>query len=200
VASPQAADPLARIRDAKIPEGVRFAAAGPAVSVMARGLAVLLLAVGLFAAATAFLFVYPDADPVPRRADAIVVLSGGQHRLDEGVRLWREGVVPTLAISDGRNPGWPEANRLCGRPRVRCFDPSPYSTRGEARWTAEQGWSSVVVVTSTYHVRRARELFDRCVDGRLAVVEADPPVDNFIVGVAWEWPKSAWYWGLSRGC
>ena len=90
--------------------------------------------------------------------DAIVVLSGGQHRLDEGVRLWRQGVAPTLAISDGRNPSWPQANRLCGRPRVRCFDPSPYSTRGEARWTAAQGWDSVVVVTSTYHVRRARDV------------------------------------------
>jgi uncharacterized SAM-binding protein YcdF (DUF218 family) len=160
----------------------------------------LLLVVGAFAAATAYLFVYPDADPVPLQADAIVVLSGGQHRLDEGVRLWRRGVAPTLAISDGRNPSWPQANRLCGRPRVRCFNPSPYSTRGEARWAAAQGWDSVVVVTSTYHVRRAREMFDRCVDGRLAVVEAEPPLDNLIVGVTWEWPKSAWYWGFSRGC
>jgi uncharacterized SAM-binding protein YcdF (DUF218 family) len=137
---------------------------------------------------------------VPRRADAIVVLSGGQHRLDEGVRLWRDGVAPTLAISDGRNPSWPQANRLCGQPRVRCFKPLPFSTRGEARWTAGQGWDSVVVVTSTYHVRRTRELFSRCVDGRLAVVEAEPPLDNLIVGVTWEWPKSAWYWGFSRGC
>ena len=39
-------------------------------------------------------------------------------------------------------------------------------------------------------------MFDRCVDGRLAVVEAEPPLDNLIVGVTWEWPKSAWYWAF----
>ena len=152
------------------------------------------------AAATAYLFVFPDDDALPARADAIVVLSGGQHRLSEGVRLWRSGIAPTLAISDGRNPSWPEANRMCGRARVRCFRPEPYSTRGEAQWTADQGWGTVIVVTSTYHVRRTRELFGRCFDGRVAVRGAEPPVDHFIVGVAWEWPKSAWYWGFSRGC
>jgi uncharacterized SAM-binding protein YcdF (DUF218 family) len=187
-----------RTRDAETPEGGRFAA-GPRSASVKRGL-VLLALVGAFAAASAYLFVRPAEDAVPRRADAVVVLSGGQHRLTEGVRLWRRGVASTLAISDGRNPAWPQANRLCGRSHVRCFRPSPYSTRGEARWAAAQGWSSVVVVTSTYHVRRARELFERCIDGRVAVRAAKPPLDNFIVGVAWEWPKSAWYWGFSRGC
>jgi uncharacterized SAM-binding protein YcdF (DUF218 family) len=156
--------------------------------------------VAAFAAATAYLFVFPGEDPLPARSDAVVVLSGGQHRLNEALRLWQNGAAPTLAISDGRNPGWPEANRLCGRPRVRCFRPVPYSTRGEARWTAGQRWQSVVVVTSTYHVRRTRELFDRCVNGRVAVRAADPPLVNFVIGVSWEWPKSAWYWGFSRGC
>jgi len=105
-----------------------------------------------------------------------------------------------LAISDGRDPQWPAANRLCGRPRVRCFRPDPYSTRGEARWTAAQGWDTVVVVTSTYHVRRTRQLFERCFHGRLAVRGAEPPLRNFAVGVAWEWPKSAWYLAFRRGC
>jgi len=158
------------------------------------------IVVAAFAAATAYLFVLPDEDQLPARADAVVVLSGGQHRLDEGVRLWRRGTARTLAISDGRDPAWPEANRLCSEPRVRCFTPVPYSTRGEARWTAAQPWDAVVVVTSTYHVRRTRELFRRCYKGRLAVVAADPPLENFVVGVAWEWPKSAWYWAFSRGC
>ena len=155
----------------------------------------------LFGAATAYLFVFPGEDPLPARADAIVVLSGGRvHRLDEGLRLWRNRVAPMLAISDGRDPSWERANRLCGRPRVRCFKPVPYSTQGEARWTAAQGWDSVIVVTSTYHVRRARELFARCFRGRLAVRQADPPVENFVIGVAWEWPKTALYLAFRRGC
>ena len=154
-----------------------------------------------FAAATAYLFVFPEDDALPARADAIVVLSGGRgHRLDEGLRLWRRGVAPTLVISDGNDPAWVEAYRLCRRPRVRCFKPDPYSTRGEARWTARQGWRSAVVVTSTYHVRRTRELFGRCFKGRLAVVEAEPPLENFAIGVAWEWPKTAYYLAVARGC
>jgi hypothetical protein len=40
----------------------------------------------------------------------------------------------------------------------------------------------------------------RCVDGEVAVIGADPPAVNFLVGVAWEWPKSAYYLTLKRGC
>jgi uncharacterized SAM-binding protein YcdF (DUF218 family) len=138
---------------------------------------------------------------LPTGADAIVVLAGGEdHRLDEGLRLWRRGVAPTLVISDGRKPGWDRANRLCRAPRVRCFVPDPYSTRGEARWAAEQGWDSLVVVTSTYHLRRSRILFERCLDGRVTLRGAEPPIGNYVVGVAWEWPKSAWYLGAVREC
>jgi uncharacterized SAM-binding protein YcdF (DUF218 family) len=149
--------------------------------------------------------VIPDSDPLPARADAIVVLAGGRkHRLAEGLELWRQGVAPTLAISDGRAPGWAEANRLCEDERVLCFRPNPYSTRGEAEWTAREaarrGWDTVVVVTSTYHVRRSRLIFGRCFKGTLAVEAADPPPGNFAVGVAWEWPKSAYYVTLGRSC
>ena len=35
--------------------------------------------------------------------------------------------------------------------------------RAVARMAAARGWRSVLVVTSTYHVTRARLLFDRCV-------------------------------------
>jgi uncharacterized SAM-binding protein YcdF (DUF218 family) len=135
----------------------------------------------------------------------IVVLAGGrEHRLAKGLELWRRGVAPTLAISDGRAPGWTQANRLCTQARILCFRPDPYSTRGEAEWTAREAarrrWRSVVVVTSTYHVRRSRVIFSRCFNGRLAIEAADPPAENFAVGVAWEWPKSAYYLTLGRGC
>jgi uncharacterized SAM-binding protein YcdF (DUF218 family) len=164
-----------------------------------------LVALVVFAAATVFLFVVPDSDPVPARADAIVVLAGGRvDRLGKGLELWHRGVAPTLVISDGRAAGWAEANRLCKDAHVLCFRPDPYSTRGEAEWTgreaARRGWRSVVVVTSTYHVRRSRVIFDRCLEGRLAVVAARPPLGNFALGVAWEWPKSAYYSTIGRGC
>jgi uncharacterized SAM-binding protein YcdF (DUF218 family) len=133
------------------------------------------------------------------------VLSGGRgHRLAEGRRLIEQGISDTLVISDGFDPGWVEAGRLCKNGRAICFTPDPYSTRGEARWIAqearERGWDSLVVVTSTYHVRRTRMIVGSCFDGELAVVGARPPLGNRSIGVAWEWPKSAYYLTLNRGC
>ena len=36
----------------------------------------------------------------------------------------------------------------------------------------QHGWTSVVVVTSTYHVSGPRMIFDRCLDGKLYLVAA----------------------------
>lgn len=43
----------------------------------------------------------------------------------------------------------------------------------------QHGWTSVGVVTSTYHVSRARIIFDRCLDGRLYVVAARHGISVF---------------------
>jgi uncharacterized SAM-binding protein YcdF (DUF218 family) len=116
----------------------------------------------------------------------------------------RLGVAPKLVISDGLDPEWPQANRLCRSGRAICFTPDPYSTQGEARWIGreakERGWDSIAVVTSTYHVRRARMIVERCYHGRLAMIGAHPPLGNRVVGVAWEWPKSVVYLTLKRSC
>jgi uncharacterized SAM-binding protein YcdF (DUF218 family) len=122
------------------------------------------------------LFVWsPWASSAPEHADAIVVLSGDRRRLEPGVDLFRRGVAPTLAISSvQRTRHWTAALRLCKEADVVCFDASPYSTQGEARAVArlarERGWRSVVVVTSRFHVTRARMLFRRCYHGTLDVV------------------------------
>jgi uncharacterized SAM-binding protein YcdF (DUF218 family) len=144
-------------------------------------------AVAVWLVACALLFVFPDDDE-PRRTDAIVVLAGGKkQRLEKALELADRGVSRTLVLSDGRDPGWPEANRLCSgsRPRLEvvCFRPEPYSTRGEAEQVAvlarRQGWKRVAVVTSTSHVYRARLLFERC----------DVPVE--VVAAGHRWPYLA---------
>jgi uncharacterized SAM-binding protein YcdF (DUF218 family) len=140
--------------------------------------AVVLVVVAWLAVAARFVL-WPEQDAVGR-ADAVVVLAGDHLRLGKALELMTRRVAPTLVISDGLAPGWDEANRLCRRGgagfRVVCFRASPYSTRGEAetvaRLAAARGWRSVVVVTSTYHVTRARLLFRRCVDGQVAVTGA----------------------------
>ena len=137
-------------------------------------LAVVLLVAAWVAVVGRFVL-WPEQDS-PGHADAVVVLAGDHLRLGKALELMTRHVARTLVISDGLAPGWRQANRLCrggARFRVLCFRPEPYSTRGEARaiarMAAARGWSSVVVVTSTYHVARARLLFDRCVAARVSV-------------------------------
>jgi uncharacterized SAM-binding protein YcdF (DUF218 family) len=143
-----------------------------------RGLLRLLLALGLagavLVALTYRLFVFPATDR-PGRADAVVVFAGGDgERQEEGVRLVREGVAPALVISDGGQPGSSKARVCRERPaglRLHCLSPDPATTRGEARAFAElaerEGWDSLVLVSSNYHVLRAGLLLGRCHDGQV---------------------------------
>ena len=135
----------------------------------------------VFLALSLRLFVWPTTND-PRGADAVVVLDGGDgERLRKARELMARDVAPVLAISAGRELGPSEAGGLCSEPQtfeVVCFVPTSDSTRGEAREFAElaraHGWDDVVLVTSTYHVTRARMLIERCFDGRLRAVAASP--------------------------
>lgn len=105
-------------------------------------------------------------------ADAVVVLGGRPNRVPVGVALVRAGTAPVLLVFnvDG------SALDLEGAGEVITIRPDPYSTRGEAAIVAtlarERGWSSLVVVTSTYHVPRARFIFAREFEGELTMVPA----------------------------
>jgi hypothetical protein len=158
--------------------------------------------VGLLVAATVFLFVLVPSDS-PRDADVIVVLSGDRARFTTGLRLFREHVAPTLLISRDSRP-WREADALCGRRGVKCFRADPYSTQGEAetveRLARARGWKRVVVVTSRYHLRRARMLFDRCLDRRPQVVAARTTFLDYVEVVPWEWGKLLYQLTVYRSC
>jgi uncharacterized SAM-binding protein YcdF (DUF218 family) len=102
-------------------------------------------------------------------ADAIVVLGGRANRLPVGLRLLHEGAGRVLIVFNASGSG--EDEHVYVRPE-------PYTTRGEARAVAklarEHGWRSIVVVTSAYHVPRARMIFRRVWDGDLRMVSAPP--------------------------
>jgi uncharacterized SAM-binding protein YcdF (DUF218 family) len=106
---------------------------------------------------------------LPERVDLIVVLSGGAGRLDEGVRLLREGRAPMLFLVGFQGPAVaqrlendPEAATLAQEDRIQ-FEPRSESTLDDAHLTRRvverRRARSVLLITSVYHVPRARLAF-----------------------------------------
>ena len=123
----------------------------------------------------------PTVNHPPRHADAVVVLGPPQNngRVDTALSLIRQHVAASLVVSvpsDRQRRAMPLCTAQQDGFSVTCFQPHPATTRGEAEHVRDlarqHGWTSVVVVTSTYHVSRARMIFDRCLDGRLYLVAA----------------------------
>ena len=149
-------------RPGRRPRSVTGRRRGLAALGVAAALALVLL-VGGFVAFVARL----DRSEGPgRRADAVVVLTGGAERIAEGVRLLREGSGRRLLISgmNERTTRWDVAAR--GAPDDQeaffscCVDLGyrARNTIGNAleaqRWARAQGFRSLVVVTSSYHMPR----------------------------------------------
>ena len=85
-----------------------------------------------------------------------------------------------------------------------CFRAEPYSTQGEAEMIArlarERKWAGVDVVTSRFHVFRAKRMIERCYSGRLRVVGApNPRLYRYVRDVVLESVKLV-YHELDRGC
>ena len=128
----------------------------------------------------AVLVIGRPCDHHPTHADAIVGLGWpvAQDRIVTAQRLVDAGVSSNLVISLFAEEQPLTHQRYCESPpagiEVFCFRPDPGTTRGEARFVrtlaAARGWRHLVVVTSTYHVSRARMVFQRCYSGRLEMV------------------------------
>jgi uncharacterized SAM-binding protein YcdF (DUF218 family) len=100
-----------------------------------------------------------------RNADGIIVLTGGSSRINDAFELLASGRGRRLLIS-GVSPatGPGEISRLMPEyeQKFACcvdLDRSAVNTLGNAigarRWTEEQGFRSLIVVTSAYHMPRA---------------------------------------------
>lgn len=127
-----------------------------------------------------FVIVRPATD-APAPVDAILVLGppSVDHRATDALAMAAAGQAHTVVISVPTDSGW-RIRRACELPvpeyTVICFKPDPSTTRGEAeqirRLADEHGWRSLMVITSTYHVTRARLIVQRCFSGRLLMVAA----------------------------
>jgi uncharacterized SAM-binding protein YcdF (DUF218 family) len=132
---------------------------------------------------------------LPSGADAIVSLDGDRpRRLRKSVELAARGVAPTLVVVRAEAVS-PELLKARDLPfEVLSVVPDPPTTRGEARAVArlaeERGWRRVLVVTSTYHVPRARLIFRRGLAGEVELVSAGCPRRRLPLDVGWEVGKS----------
>lgn len=117
----------------------------------------------------------------PVKVDAILVLGSPlvDDRLQTATRLIDQHLASTLVVSVS-SPDKYGARPVCQHQpagyRVVCFSPSPATTQGEAREIGRlvrtNHWTSIMVVTSRYHVSRARLIIDRCVQAKVLMVAA----------------------------
>jgi uncharacterized SAM-binding protein YcdF (DUF218 family) len=168
------------------------------------GVVVLLVAAWLVAALV--LFVLPHGDK-PVHANAVFVLSGSPARLPVGVKLVREGYAPLLVVSRSSPKRTPLEAAACAHRlgiRVLCVQAEPYSTVGEAetlaRLAAQRHWTAVNVVTSKYHILRARMLIRRCYHGTLRMVGAPNGFLTLAYNAVMETVKLAYHELVHRGC
>lgn len=114
------------------------------------------------------------------KTDAAVVLTGGAGRLEHGIDVVREGTVRRLLVS-GTDPTVTKEDLIRRVPRsgrvLRCcvdLDSTSVDTRSNAeeagRWLDKHRYRSFRLITSDWHMRRARYEFDRVLGKRFEVV------------------------------
>lgn len=129
----------------------------------------------------------------PPQADAIVVLTGGDERLDTAVALLEQGIGKRLLISGAAlRTTKPLLARIAdGGPRFNCCADIGYGaqdTHGNAveaaAWMHAHHFNSMILVTSRYHMPRAMAEFS----ARMPGVHITPwPVDQHNIDLAGWW-------------
>jgi uncharacterized SAM-binding protein YcdF (DUF218 family) len=173
-------------------------------------LAVVLLVAGAALAARhagRFLVV---ADPLPARADAIVMLAGSvPDRALEAARLYQRGVAPMVVLTRvrlrpaaialrAREVRLPEEHDLARAALTALGVPADASTvlarrahsteteaRAIARWACRRGLTRLVVITSPTHTRRARLILARALGPGIELAVRPAPAARF--------PASRWW-------
>lgn len=144
------------------------------------------------------------AESIPRTldnpdeaTDAIVVLTGGQLRLKEGLTLLNGGRAKKLLVTGvSHGVDLPELLRTAQQPAqsVQCcvaLGHAADSTAGNAvetrEWMMKEGFKSLRLVTANYHVRRSLLEFHRAMPNVKIVVHPVFP-EPFKRDEWWNWP------------
>lgn len=164
--------------------------------------AVALGVVLLLGLVSARLFVWPSLPDLPEHVDAIVELAGPGNRDAVAMALGEAHVAPLVIQSTV--PGDTACLPPIARTTIECFTPTPSTTRGEARYVgergAEDGWGSVVIVTTPDHALRARWRVERCFPGKVYVATSPLPAHDWLVQIPYQWAATAKAQLFERDC
>jgi hypothetical protein len=167
----------------------------------------MLVALVVFGAATARLFIWPDLAPMPRHVDAIVELGGpaNDRRDSLALELARQHRADYLVQSTTTR----EAGTHTCLPAVAgvtnlCFYADPNTTRGEAQYigadAARRGWRSVILVTTPDQAWRARLRTTRCFSGDVYVATAPLPPLYWVWQIPYQWGATLKALTTERSC
>jgi uncharacterized SAM-binding protein YcdF (DUF218 family) len=147
--------------------------------------------------------------PPARPADAIFVLTGGEGRIQEGYRAWHGGAARELYIlgAGGKVPITrivPDVSRIpaeaISRVHVEGWSENTLENAFSAKSAVvERKYSSVILVTSDYHIPRAVLVFRKVLppEVSLSAIRVRPEAGP---GASWRWARrhfiEGWkYWG-----
>jgi uncharacterized SAM-binding protein YcdF (DUF218 family) len=167
---------------------------------MMRGffVAMVLIALAYVLGFVAFISLLPKTPADLKGADGIVVLTGGETRLDRAVSLFESGVGKRLLISGVDETTTKETLKhlVHGGPRFDCCADLGYAaedTRGNAQetadWARAHNFRRLILVTARYHMPRSLQEFSTEMPG----VQLMPyPVEQESIDLAdwWEHPRT----------
>ncbi len=106
----------------------------------------------------------------PQKADAIIVLSGGENRIQKGIELYKQQYAPYLILSNANEDNMDAYIIARNVPkRSVFFETNADSTYKNALYTKEimtkHHLKSAIVVTSNFHTRRTKMNFNKVYQG-----------------------------------
>lgn len=151
------------------------------------------------------------------KADAILVLSGSsvyKERTQEAAILYKKGVAPRVLLTDdGGYAGWSHKERRnppfvylarqsliahgVAEEDIETLEPQVTGTIWEARnlkaKVEKEDWSTVLLVTSSYHTRRTLKTFTEIIGGRVNIgISASPTGDQTPTPFTWWLSAKGW--------
>lgn len=145
-----------------------------------------------------FSLTLPDPAPITVKTDAVVVLTGGAGRLARGLAVLEAGSAERMLVSGvDRRTTRKQLAAAADIPKSR-FDTTDLGyeaidTRSNAeetaRWTELHKFSTIRLVTSAAHMRRARLELSRVLPASVLVVPDAVPVEPKAPSAAAEYSK-----------